>query len=253
MPAGVLAPHGLKNATTDPDVIRHWWRKSPDDNVGLVTGVAFDVLDVDGPEGMGALVTEMPADGPTIDGPTVDTGKGTHCYVLPTGLGNRTGVLPHVDWRGKGGYVVAAPSIHPSGADYRWHCGEADPEFGIDAPLQPVPAWLLDLLTERPAPAGYPAARPGLMATDTNAYGRRALDSEVGKVLIARVGQRNDQLNKAAFVLGQLVASGVLDVDSVADALLLAAERCGLATFEARRSIASGLAAGAARPRGVLA
>jgi hypothetical protein len=252
VPAGALAPHGLKDATTSPDIIRHWWGKSPDNNVGLATGIAFDVLDVDGDEGMAALVMEMPTDAPTIDGPTVVTGNGTHCYLAVTGLGNRTGVLPQVDFRGQGGYVVAPPSVHPSGAFYGWHCGEADPEFGIDAPIQPAPAWLLELLAPSSEPS-RPAAGSRSVGAGSSAYGRRALEAEVGKVLLAPIGQRNHTLNRAAFALGSLVTGGVLDVDYVIDALLVAAERCGLDTPEARRTIASGLSAGAAQPRRALA
>jgi hypothetical protein len=248
VPAGELVPHGLKDASTDPATIRRWWARLPKANVGLLTGLAFDVLDIDGDEGMAALVTEMPAEAPTIDGPTADTGKGTHCYVLATGLGNRAGVLPHLDWRGAGGYVVAPPSVHPSGAVYRWHCGAEDPDFGPSAPLHPVPHWLLDLLTRRPEPVPSPVATVG-PSRDTNAYGRRALEGEVGKVLLAPVGSRNDQLNRSAFALGQLIAGGVLGVDEVISALLVAAERCGLPTTEARNSIASGLRAGSAQPR----
>jgi hypothetical protein len=148
--------------------------------------------------------------------------------------------------------VVAPPSVHPTGAVYRWHCGDDDPDFGPSAPLQAAPAWLLDLLSRRPEPATLPAAtaRP---TRDTSAYGQRALEGELGKVLLAPVGQRNHTLNAAAFSLGQLVGGGVLDVDAVVDALLVAAERCGLPTSEARASIASGLRAGAAQPRRAVA
>lgn len=48
-----LIAHGLKDATTDPERIRDWWRRSQNANIGLVTGErsGFFVLDVDGVEG----------------------------------------------------------------------------------------------------------------------------------------------------------------------------------------------------------
>ncbi len=255
-PLGKLAPHGLKDATVDHATIDRWWSAEPRANIGLPTGLSFDVLDVDGPEGMAALVVEMPATAEPINGPTVATGKGTHVYVVPTGLGNRAGLLPHVDWRGMGGYVVAPPSVHAAGRQYVWYCGIDDPDFGLEAPLAPVPAWLLArLVPARASSSAAPmtTARAGRHSSGvkTAAYGRRALESEVGKVMLAPEGQRNETLNRAAFALGQLIAGGVLDVDDAADALLLAAQRIGLPPTEAERTIASGLESGAAQPRGI--
>src|SRR4051794_38116798 len=48
--------HGLIEASTDPDLIRQWWKKCPMANLGVLTGVAFDVLDVDDPGGWQSLV-----------------------------------------------------------------------------------------------------------------------------------------------------------------------------------------------------
>lgn len=246
-PAGALVSHGLKEASTDLNVIRMWWAAEPEANIGLATGIAFDVLDVDGDEGMASLAVEMPADAPTVDGPTVATGHGVHCYVAATGLGNRAAFIPGCDWRGMGGYVIAAGSIHESGAAYSWKCGENDPDFGSSAPIRPAPAWLLGLLVRRPAPAPLANAKP----TNASAYGRRALEAECGRIALAPEGQRNHVLNAAAFALGQLVAGSVLDVGEVVDALLIAAGRCGLPEVESRRTIASGLQSGAHSPRSI--
>ena len=50
--------------------------------------------------------------------PTVRTGKGFHVYFRAHGL--RTRFVPGGERRGTGGYVVAPPSLHPSGAVYQW-------------------------------------------------------------------------------------------------------------------------------------
>jgi hypothetical protein len=56
-------------------------------------------------------------------------------------------------------------------------------------------------------------------------------------------------LNRAAFNLGQLVAAGLLDAADVQVVLLAAALEAGNPEAKARATIASGLSAGAAKPR----
>ena len=247
-----ITEHGLKDASTDPTQIREWWERTPDANVAIATGVAFDVLDIDGSQGFESLgFASVPVTQPDDDwwpsGPTITTGKGAHCYFAPTGVGNRAGVLPGVDWRGKGGYVVAAPSVHPSGEVYKFQFGSDNPEYGVHAPLVAPPSWLMDLLNARASTVDLPS-QP-VRRANASAYARRALESECGRVALAPEGQRNHTLNQAAFALGQLVASGVLTVDEVIAALMLAATRAGLDKEEARQTIASGLEAGAKQPR----
>src|SRR5271170_3264621 len=52
--------HGLKDASAELDRILEWWKRWPGANVGLLTGVAFDVVDVDGSEGMAAINQAAP-------------------------------------------------------------------------------------------------------------------------------------------------------------------------------------------------
>jgi hypothetical protein len=111
--------HGLTEATTDPLQIEIWWERWPEANVGLRTGVVMDVADVDSEEGWHGLRHVLGGSFPP--GPLVRTGSGGwHFWFHPTGFGNRVRLLPGLDWRGSGGYVVAPPSRHASGADYRW-------------------------------------------------------------------------------------------------------------------------------------
>jgi hypothetical protein len=46
-----LTRHGLHDATADPGVIRRWWTRWPQANVGIRTGAASGllVIDIDGP------------------------------------------------------------------------------------------------------------------------------------------------------------------------------------------------------------
>lgn len=104
--------HGFKDATTDPDRIRAWWQRHPDSNIGLPTGLAFDVIDIDtpkGPESYAQLIAD--GDVPDIHGQVATASGGLHLYILPTGDGNSTEIMPNIDYRGAGGYVVAPPSM----------------------------------------------------------------------------------------------------------------------------------------------
>jgi hypothetical protein len=101
--------HGFKDATTDLDRIKDWWAKHPEANIGLPTGVMFDVIDIDGPEGVKSLAELGDDVLPDIHG-KVGSPRGFHFYVKPSGDGNRAGVRPGIDYRGQGGYVVAPPS-----------------------------------------------------------------------------------------------------------------------------------------------
>ncbi|MGH8792627.1 MAG: AAA family ATPase, partial [Stackebrandtia sp.] len=100
-----------------------------------------------------------------------------------------------------------------------------------------------------------PTASGVVLDDRDEAYARAALDAECGRVAAANDGQRNDTLNAAAFSLGQLVASGVLDERLVVDALTAAAGTAGLdvdANCGPRgiaKTVASGLAAGVRHPR----
>lgn len=103
-------------------------------------------------------------------------------------------------------------------------------------------------LTEESPEPGEPRksyARP----KEPSRYGQRALEGEVGRVLLAPVGARNHTLNRAAFSLGQLVGAGELDERTVAEALYMAGTRAGLGEKEIIATVASGMSSGLAKPR----
>jgi hypothetical protein len=158
-PLGSLVPHGVKDATTNRARVLAWWTRHPQANIGLATGHAFDVLDVDGPEGAHSIRALAATHGLASSGPLVRTGGGGwHFYLAPTGLGNvHPQGLEHVDWRGRGGYVVAPPSRHASGHPYQWATGR-----DLDTPPGKVPAVLLERLDHRPPQrSAAPGRAPG--------------------------------------------------------------------------------------------
>ncbi|MDT7944577.1 MAG: bifunctional DNA primase/polymerase [Dehalococcoidia bacterium] len=140
-----LTAHGFRDATTDPEAIAEWWRRWPEANVAIATGSPSGVvvLDVDPRNGGDESLRDLEArHGPLPDTPSVITGGGGQHYyfALPPGATIRTRkVAPGLDLKGAGGYVVAPPSVHPSGQRYEWELGRSLD----DLPLAPLPAWLL--------------------------------------------------------------------------------------------------------------
>jgi Bifunctional DNA primase/polymerase, N-terminal len=248
-PLGALVPHGVNDATCNRARVLAWWTRHPQANIGLATGHRFDVLDVDGPKGAQAIQELAAEYGLASSGPLVRTGGGGwHYYLAPTGLGNASPRgLEHVDWRGRGGYVVAPPSRHASGQAYQWVGGR-----DLKTPLAEIPAPMRAQLEHRPPvrPAG-PVKLPSPDAAAGDRYARAALAEELDRVATAPVGQRNRQLWESTRNLYNLVATGSLGHREVDQALLAAAERCGLLTEEPRqthRTLASGRQVGLAHP-----
>ena len=115
-----------QNRRPTEEEIRQWWQQHPNANIGIVTGkisgiVVIDLdLDKDGGNESGAGIYEQ--------APTdliVKTGRGGYhlYYRYPEDVDhipNRVGLLPGVDVRADGGYVVAPPSAHSSGRLYEW-------------------------------------------------------------------------------------------------------------------------------------
>lgn len=120
---------GFKDATTNRRRIEAWWNGNPNYNIGLATGHAFDVVDIDpGPGGRESLAQlEQAGSLPDVHGYVVTAGNraegrpaGIHLYVKATGRGNRAGFLPGIDYRGAGGYVVGAPSTLGNHQSWQW-------------------------------------------------------------------------------------------------------------------------------------
>lgn len=117
-----ITRHGHKDATTDPDQVRRWWLDTPNANIGLPTGILFDVVDIDVPNGSMAWA-DLQRSGacPDIHGLVNTSSGGTHAYILPTGGGNLAGsIAPGIDYRGKGGFVVCPPSRRADGRRWSW-------------------------------------------------------------------------------------------------------------------------------------
>lgn len=117
--------HGVNDATSNADTIRAWWRRMPHANIGLATGHTFDVIDIDyrvpGTWERALKLKDSPTLVP-IHGIVCTASGGEHLYRQPSGAGNTANAVPGIDYRGKGGYVVAPPSRRADGRDWEWTC-----------------------------------------------------------------------------------------------------------------------------------
>ncbi len=248
VPDGRLVPRGLLEATTSEEKIHTWWRVSWRANVGIRTGEGLDVVDIDSAGARAELFD--PAPGDPGAGVVVKTGRGWHLWFASQGLASRVAVLPGVDVRGRGGYVVAPPSVHPGGWRYQF-LDEATGALSttlLGQSLPAVPGWLV----ERLSPHHQSPSRPTEPVRLTSShYVRAAVESECAAVASTPEGGRNHRLNTAAFSLGTLIGARLLTQDDARDRLVDAARSAGLDEREALCTIASGLRAGEKQPRAI--
>lgn len=129
-------------ASLDERDAREWWAEQPESNVAIATGGegGVVVIDTDSREGT-RWIQDYVADFPTL---TVATAKGRHFYYrTPPGYRVKSvSKILHddIDVKGSGGYVLAPPSIHPTGRAYTW-CE--------NRPIAELPEDLLALLVAR--------------------------------------------------------------------------------------------------------
>jgi hypothetical protein len=176
--------------------------------------------------------------------------RGQHLYLRIRGDLPATGYWRHhgetvLELRASRAYVVAPPSIHPSGAVYTW---AAQPEEIAVVERDEFEAWLRAGL-QRAHDAGWemlghetrqhqPATEPlydadlvGAPVKDDTAAGRRRaqgiLRASATTVANTPSGGRHNTLREKAFGAGGMVASGWLGLDEVYDAFRAASETNG--------------------------
>jgi hypothetical protein len=240
--------HGCNGATADHRAIDLLWASNRCYNIGLATGKQSGiwVLDVDGPDGDDSLAALVRKNGGLPSTVVAKTGKGRHFYFSydSVEIRNSAGKLGRgLDTRGDGGYVLAPPSVHPSGAVYRWVDGHAPWERKIAE----APVWLIDLLSASRPKKNETAPAPTI-SDHSDAYGRAAIEAECRELAGCPGGARNHTLNKVAFRAGQLVGGGLLTESDARSAVLAAAQQCGLSDREAERTYDSGFKSGLQNP-----
>ena len=162
----------------------------------------------------------------TVNTLTCTTGSGgLHLYFqyIPY-LKNRNGNFPGIDIKTDGGQVVAPPSVSASG-EYK---------YTIKDPVAPMPEWLRQFLQQYK-----------YFNTSKNKY----IKQEMMNIINSPIGSRNDQLNKSAYFIGQIMQSQNISEEKAICSLLEAALAASLLEEESINTIKSGINSGKQKPR----
>ena len=259
-PHGRLAPHGLDDATTDAETVERWWTDVPELNVGLRTGIVFDVLDLDRPgaPGDGSLSTpQRSARTPTTAGAGVrsPSPRTAHTCCTPRPVPATARDSPGSP--GSTGAARTGTSWRRRHDTTRATSTPGTTDCGPDAPLPPAPEFLA-ALARKERPTALPAAAPSSAAQWLHANSRSAgawsAAGLIGTMAVAVEGERNETLAWAAHRIGYDVhecKATASEADDALGQLHVVAERAGLGEKEIERTIASCFTAGlgGARPK----
>jgi hypothetical protein len=233
-----------ERATTDREQIIRWWTGAPY-NIGIATGPSgLLVIDCDISRDGEAPQWSLLRNNVEITGQRLPEtfavrtpSGGVHVYFTAEGrtLGNTAGKLGrHVDTRGIGGYVVGPGSVCRAGY-YR---------IIYRTPVAELPQWVIQAL----APTVTAVTRATSVQRHQDRCLRAVLEGEAERVRTAAPGSRNNELNIAAYLLGQLAGSGRITERDAWDILQAAARKHvgtqGFTESEMKRTIQSGLTAG---------
>jgi len=171
-PIAALVPHGVKNATDNPQTIAEWWSKHHYANIGVACGKISGVivLDVDGAVGWKNLQWLLSLHNANLDSEWfVETGReqGRHFYFeYPSQGVVPTHKIEGLELRSDGAYVVAPPSLHASGKVYKWcHVTKALP--GLPGALLDFAIRKLKPTDPQPAVATRSGVNEAILAPDT--------------------------------------------------------------------------------------
>lgn len=250
---------GRNNATTDPEKIKAWWKRTPNANIGIATGTDGKIISIDIDTGNGKVgreswkrIIEAYGHPPTTLRQTTCHGGTQLIFAKPAGATIKMSqgrVGADIDVKGEGGYIVTPPSEVTN-------CGKPDCTTAHQAyawigsaltPIEILPGWLVELSQPKREKLFHPS--PNLPITpELRREAKPLIEGAVNAVETAQPGARNDQLNRSSFTLGRLVARGALSHDSAERLLETAAQMAGLDEEEIERTVGSGLAAGLELP-----
>lgn len=230
------------HASHDLDMLEQWSGAYPGCNWRVyMAGSGIFALDCDVPpghahDGLASLDVLQERYSKLPPAPTTRSGGGGRAYIFRHDdepiIGRSGHPAPGIDpLRGRQGLMIP-PSVHlRTKQPYIWLV----PPWEVSPP--PAPKWLLRLL--RPPPV--PKIRRAVVTDDDV---REVITKVVGKLSVAKEGERNATLNTQAFRLGVLVGRGLLSDSEATDVLYRIARAIGLDNHESLATIKSGLKGG---------
>ncbi|KKK55074.1 hypothetical protein LCGC14_3078240, partial [marine sediment metagenome] len=119
-----LTKHGVKDATTDPKIIKSWYKKWPTANVAIDVGRSrMVVYDLDPGSSIKELNEALDGQLPKTELKSKTPRDGEHFFyklqdkdIIPQSVSK---IAPHVDVRSQDSYVLLPPSVTKDG-DYAW-------------------------------------------------------------------------------------------------------------------------------------
>ncbi len=216
------------------------WFAEESYGIAVITGAISGIVVVDGDRHHGDGIRVLERRYGAFYRPTrmhITPSNGVHLiYRHPgTRIPNSHGAIgwlgePDIDVKGDGGYVVLPPT----------------PGYRVARDIAParLPQWA----RPKPRPA-RPVLPPATVSPGSGTpYGRQAMTNVLQRLAGTPNGSRNHGLNRAAFDLGQLIASGHLTESEVRQRLYGTARAMGLEPLETRKTLESGMAAGLLQP-----
>jgi hypothetical protein len=208
-----LTEHGFKDASTDKAIITEYWSRWPEALIGVPTGIAFNVIDLD-LQHKEAQHWHAEHALPLTRSHRTRSG-GLHLLFKPDAAVKCTYssmIAPHIDTRGRGGYIIWWPA-------HGFAVSNSD--------MAAMPEWILTALN--------PPPKVSTASTTTTFTGDGWLRGLVRLVATASEGERNSKLFWASCRVGEAVRDRKADKAFAIGVLIEAAKRCGLPELEAER------------------
>jgi hypothetical protein len=210
----------FERASSDSEVVAQWWEEHPESNVGLVgrdpIGVIIDLDHLKegetGPDGFDLWQELQEQYGPADPTFTEDSGSlGQHLFFRTPPdvvIGNSLSVISDlpkasgskvkIDVKGPRGFVVAAPSLHQSGNQYR---------VTQDVPLAMAPDWLVG----RSLASGVRNPTPGRKTPSSKTGECSKYDARIEGIIDDLLGRLTDKEAALASSTNRLLHHGLPD------------------------------------------